>query len=291
MRVNCLTVAGLSTVLLLGTACTATRDGPLAVDARGKDLSLAVGDRNDAYNIVSGVVNACAFFPYLGTPEDFSGRKGTFTAAAPAGENVIAGNFDIQPVPSCIEIWNANDGDLVPVSASLVAGHPGYELERIAVSTGNGVTDLPFQNLYGPRTGSVNVNASVGGYIWFKFKKVELPPRGGQGCTPGYWRQSHHFDRWVGYSPNQAFSTVFANAFPGKTLAQVAATDGGGVNALGRHSVAALLNASSSGVSFDLTQRQVIDGFNAAFTSGNRIRIEALKNELDMLNNQGCPLN
>ena len=157
---------------------------------------------------------------------------------------------------------------------------------------GDGVGDLPFQNLYGTNTGSVTVSSSVGGYIWFKFKTSAVPPRGGQGCTPGYWRQDHHFDSWVGYLPTQYFSSVFANAFPGKTLAQVVATGGGGLNALGRHTVAALLNASvSSGVSFDLTTQQVITAFNTAYASGNATRIEELKNQLDMLNNQGCPLN
>lgn len=289
MRLNHLTAASLTTAILLATACSPVQDGPAGVDIREAEQALAVGDRSNTYNLVPGVVNACAFFPDLG-PDDFS-RKGSFSASAPVGENVIAGNFAIQPLPSCIEIWNATDGDLVPVSASLVAGHPGYELERIVVSSGDGLSDPTFENLYGTRTGSVSVSNAVGGYIWFKFKQLEVPPRGGQGCTPGYWRQSHHFDSWVGYTPNQAFSTVFANAFPGKTMSQVVALGGGGLNALGRMTVAALLNASSSAVSFDMTPRQVIDAFNTAFASGDRRRIEDLKNQLDMLNNQGCPLN
>ena len=291
MRSNPLTTASFTAAILLLTACGAVQDGPAGVDPRTGELAFAVGDRNESYNLLAGKVNVCAFFPFLGTPEDFSGRKGTFSASAPAGENVLAGNFEIQPLPSCIEVWNATDGDLISVSSSLVASHPGYELERIVVASGDGVNDPPYQNLFGTRTASVNASNTLGGYIWFKFKKVDLPPRGGQGCTPGYWRQEQHFDSWVGYVPTQLFSTVFADAFPGKTLGQVVATGSAGLNALGRHAVAALLNASSAGVSFDMTPQQVIDAFNAAYASGNARRIEELKNRLDMLNNQGCLLN
>jgi uncharacterized repeat protein (TIGR01451 family) len=112
---------------------------------------------------------------------------------------------------------------------------------------------------------------------------------GGQGCTPGYWKQSHHFDSWPApYTPDPLFSTVFENAFPGKTLAEVLAQGGGGLIALGRHTVAALLNAASSGVEYDLSVAEVLDGFNTAFPGGD---YETQKNEFAGLNEQGCPLN
>jgi hypothetical protein len=117
-----------------------------------------------------------------------------------------------------------------------------------------------------------------------------VPPGGGQGCTPGYWKQSHHFDSWQGFAPTDKFETVFGrNAFPGDpTLVQIAANGGGGINALGRHTVAALLNAASSGVNYDLSVAQVIAAFQAAFDSGN---LEAQKNIFSGFNEQGCPLN
>jgi hypothetical protein len=83
------------------------------------------------------------------------------------------------------------------------------------------------------------------------------------------------------------FSTVFANAFPGKTLLQVAGQGGGGLIALGRHTVAALLTASSS-VDYDLTPAQVIAAFTAAYASGD---YETQKNIFAGFNEQGCPLN
>lgn len=112
-------------------------------------------------------------------------------------------------------------------------------------------------------------------------------PGGGEGCTPGYWKQEQHFDSWVGYSPNQAFDSVFADAFGSATLLEVLGLNGGGLNALGRHAVAALLSASSDDVDYDLTVQQVIDAFNAAYASGD---YETQKNIFDRLNNQGCPL-
>ncbi|MDH3224417.1 MAG: hypothetical protein OEO23_11935, partial [Gemmatimonadota bacterium] len=71
------------------------------------------------------------------------------------------------------------------------------------------------------------------------------PPGGGEGCTPGYWKQPHHFDSWTGYDPEDLFSSAFEDAFPGMTLLEVLKQGGGGLKALGRHTVAALLNAAS----------------------------------------------
>jgi uncharacterized repeat protein (TIGR01451 family) len=113
----------------------------------------------------------------------------------------------------------------------------------------------------------------------------------GQGCTPGYWKQDHHFDSWPApYTPTTRFSAVFDNAFGTRTLAQVLSLGGGGLSALGRHTVAALLNAASSGVNYDLTAAEVIARFNAIYP-GTTTKYETLKNEFAGFNEQGCPLN
>jgi hypothetical protein len=117
------------------------------------------------------------------------------------------------------------------------------------------------------------------------------PPQGGEGCTPGYWKQKQHYDSWPApYTPNTLFSAVFENAFPGKKLVDVLGLGGGGLNALGRHVVAALLNAGSNGVDYDLTTTDVINGFNAVFP-GTAKNYELLKDQIGTLNEQGCPLN
>jgi hypothetical protein len=118
---------------------------------------------------------------------------------------------------------------------------------------------------------------------------VKCEEVGGEGCTPGYWKQRQHFDSWTApYTPDTPFSDVFDNAFPGKTLLDVLKQGGGGLIALGRHTVAALLNAASPGVSYDVTEQGVIDEFNAVFPGGD---YEDLKDEFEGFNEQGCPLN
>jgi len=117
----------------------------------------------------------------------------------------------------------------------------------------------------------------------------EEPPQSGQGCTPGFWKQDQHFDSWTGYTPGQTFSSVFGGTtFGDATLLDVLGANGGGVNALGRHAVAGLLNATSAGVNYDMTSAQVIAAFNAAVAGGS---VETTKNIFAKLNEQGCPLN
>ena len=115
---------------------------------------------------------------------------------------------------------------------------------------------------------------------------------GGDGCTPGYWKQAHHFDSWTSpYTPNTMFSDVFDDAFPGMTLLDVLKQGGGGLKALGRHTVAALLSAASPGVSYDLTGAQVIAMFNveynAQYPDGD---YSGLKNTFEYFNVMGCPI-
>jgi cysteine-rich repeat protein len=115
-------------------------------------------------------------------------------------------------------------------------------------------------------------------------------PDDGEGCTPGYWKQAQHFGSWTGYSPNTPFSSVFENAFPGKTLHTVLGTGGGQLDALGRHVVAALLNTASGDVNYGQTTQDIIDAFNAVYP-GTDAEYEALKNSLAADNERGCPLN
>ncbi|MBA2564146.1 MAG: hypothetical protein H0V09_01825 [Gemmatimonadetes bacterium] len=71
------------------------------------------------------------------------------------------------------------------------------------------------------------------------------------------------------------------------TLDEVLSQGGGGLKALGRHTAAALLNAASPDVDYDLTARQVIRQFNTAHPGGD---IEGTKNRFERFNEQGCPL-
>lgn len=108
------------------------------------------------------------------------------------------------------------------------------------------------------------------------------------GCTPGYWKQTQHFDSWPdGYDPDMLFVDAgFDDAFPGMTLLEVLEQGGGGLNALGRHTVAALLNAASGVSAVDVTD--LLNAFNDNWDTAN---VELLKNILAALNELGCPLN
>jgi len=116
-----------------------------------------------------------------------------------------------------------------------------------------------------------------------------------QGCSPGYWKNHTGAGKWPSpYSPTQQFSAVFENAFPGQTLQQVLANGGGGLNALGRQVVSALLNAQKLGASnYGMTAAQVISAFNGVFP-GSASAYTTLQNQLEAMtdvNGRVCPLN
>jgi len=63
-------------------------------------------------------------------------------------------------------------------------------------------------------------------------------------------------------------SAFGVDAFPGKTMEDVLSTGGGGLNALGRQVVAALLNSVAL-ANYPLSSGQVIAAFQNAFASGD----------------------
>jgi hypothetical protein len=142
------------------------------------------------------------------------------------------------------------------------------------------------------------VNAANNYQIYLKNVPYTPPPPpsgGNEGCTPGYWKQSQHFDSWAFYTTSQSFNTVFGGTYftPDITLLQALGRNGGGINALARHSVAALLNATNGTVDYpDEDTASIIADFQAA-VAGGASTIEAQKNTFDRWNNGagGCPLN
>jgi hypothetical protein len=115
----------------------------------------------------------------------------------------------------------------------------------------------------------------------------EEPPAGGEGCTPGYWKQAQHFDSWVGYQTGDSFKGIFGVRYK-KTLLAALKKGGGGKYALGRHATAALLNAANPGVDYFYTEAQIISMVQAAWATGNYGEV---KNLLAEQNEKGCPLN
>ena len=122
----------------------------------------------------------------------------------------------------------------------------------------------------------------------------------GDGCTPGYWKQVHHFDAWTGYEPGDSFAATFGVGFEAKsaglTLREALRLQGGnrGLNQLARHAVAALLNASSPNVAYPLTEEEIIALVGGAAVAKVATVAEGAENEvMEMLatyNESGCPL-
>jgi hypothetical protein len=123
-------------------------------------------------------------------------------------------------------------------------------------------------------------------------------PPGNEGCTPGFWKNNADkkgASQWgvTGFSPTQPVSSVFSAApasVAGLTLLEGLQEGGGGVDALTRHAIAAVLAAAHPDVDYPLTVEQIQNMVNAAFASGDAATIEALKNVLDGFNNAGCPI-
>jgi hypothetical protein len=127
------------------------------------------------------------------------------------------------------------------------------------------------------------------------------PGGGGQGCTPGFWK--NHADAgtyplaWplTPYSPNDDVETVFGvdlpPAYDTMNLLGALNAGGGGLNALLRHGVAALLNASHPDIAYDLEADGpggVIDLFQQAIAAGPGA-YETYKNIFAANNEAGCP--
>ncbi len=119
-------------------------------------------------------------------------------------------------------------------------------------------------------------------------KEPDTPP-GDEGCTPGYWKQEHHFGNW----PVDPYTTVFGDVFGcsdveaqrpesgdicDMLLLDVLSIRGGGNNALARHAAAAYLNAASS-VMYPYSVAEVIALLNAGD-----------KDALEEANESYCPL-
>jgi hypothetical protein len=191
--------------------------------------------------------------------------------------------------PTRIAVWLGNDmgGEPTFVLENALASNDGEEWDTviIPVDVPAGETMLQVQAL------SEGEGGTPASFSWITAGlRVPPPPVGGEGCTPGYWKQPQHFGSWTSpYTPDTPFADVFEDAFPGMTLLEVAGQGGGGLIALGRHTVAALLNGASGGVDYDLSAADVINAFNDAYP-GSRNDYNRLKNRFEAFNEQGCPL-
>jgi hypothetical protein len=164
----------------------------------------------------------------------------------------------------------------------------GGSAESSATTTGAG--GLSYKVFYG---GDANYNPSVG--ICEELAvTLPPPPPAGKYCSPGYWKQPHHFDSWVTYTPTQKFSTVFGvaaldvgknkKAASDPTLVEALNANGGGINVIMRKGVDALLNSTAFNP-WSFTSAQVIAAVQQAVNTNN----PSLLDQFDLAEN--CPLN
>lgn len=170
--------------------------------------------------------------------------------------NLLAGTFDItltQPAPLT--------GRTCDISGTATLFQGGVQYNTVVLNDGAGATSIP----------------------------VDCAPEEISGCTPGYWKQTQHFDSWVGYARTDSFEAVFGRDVPGTpTLLDALRGRGGGLTALMRHATAALLNASSAEVSYPYGTSEVVKLFQKAVDSGD---YDTTKDLFAGLNETGCPLN
>ena len=160
------------------------------------------------------------------------------------------------------------------VTSTLPAGlQPSYDYDGIGTASKAKVT-----------LGVTETNLKLD----FGYKSEDCKPVRFQGCTPGYWKQSHHFDSWVGYSTSDMYNSIFGVPYV-KTLLQALSAGGDrGQQALGRHAAAALLNSTNEDVNYYYSTAEILAMVQQAYSSG---QYESVKNALAKQNEAGCPLN
>lgn len=106
-------------------------------------------------------------------------------------------------------------------------------------------------------------------------------------CSPEYWKQEISLVSWEHYKPHSLFTAAgFENAFPGMSMLDVLNLEGDGLNALGRHAVSALLNATSSDLIYPYEASEVVAMFNTYY----EFLARDLKNAFEEFNDLSCSI-
>jgi hypothetical protein len=220
--------------------------------------------------------------------EDRSGKLGILAGSVSGTDlagvrgNVINGTYDTGETFSIVNALQSNQG-------------LEFDAASFALTVPAGATSLTVQIVSqgGVKPASLDWIAATA-----SLEEPPPPPPGGQGCTPGYWK--NHIESWQGYTPSQALSPVFSPAGLGTLASDTLLTAlkyGGGSTLeakkriLLRAAVASVLNAAHSGVAFGSTPAEIISAVNAALESNDGSAILALATDLDERNNAGCKLN
>ncbi len=211
------------------------------------------------------------------------GPRSDFTNS-PAGQT--GGRFTLAAFPDdCRTVYTGASGT-VDITVEEVASSGVFVKTVLQTFVGPNQPPTTTEGTANPIT--VRINNDVGAILTFVNRA-----RGNEGCTPGFWKNhsvnapGNQSDEWVTYTAGQYFDDVFGVG-PHVTLITALNTGGGGAKALGRHAVAALLNAASS-VNYWYSEAEVIAIVQDAYGSG---QFETAKNLLAVRNEAaaGCPL-
>ncbi|NML15385.1 SdrD B-like domain-containing protein [Azohydromonas caseinilytica] len=173
----------------------------------------------------------------------------------------------------------------------------GYTSTTLPLNAGNGSAGAPtvLESGEADRSFNLGLNARVG----IDVEKVvhgeyvlRTPGAGDEGLTPGFWKNhtgagGAPLAGWpdTGLSPQASYEALFGVDVRGSapTLLQALGANGGGVNALLRHSAAALLNAADPYVDYYYSREQIISMVRQAFATGDYETVKdlfAARNEL-----------
>jgi hypothetical protein len=281
---------GSNTISVGGLDFTTENDGAgvLVIYDDGTSAVVEIRDGNDYAHIRNGgalMVTVPQTFSFAAAPFDRTARIDLLVGSVADDTGFLGFR------PSSIEV---TVGATTTTLSDQLSSLSGRYLDALSleVEVPAGETSLTIQLFSRDDDGEWNC-AEIGNcpasMVWVA-AGLSIEEGGGEGCTPGYWKQDQHFGSYPApLTPETLFANVFENAFPGMTLVQVLAQGGGGLKALGRHTVAALLNASSAEVNYDLGAGDVIDMFNDAYP-GDTDAYEDLKNVFEGYNEQLCPL-
>ncbi len=204
-----------------------------------------------------------------------------------------------------IRVWNCGDSPLLDVMVSDTKGMSWSPLD-LAIGDEWVVTydgDPIFEDTTNEATASAtDVFGGAVGPVYDSATNVVV---GNEGCTPGYWKNNAinwGASAWVGYAPGDSFETVFGvdvtlraggrRTVDAPTLLQALSATGGGINALARHAVAALLNIANPDIGYGIgSTAALITMVHDAIVSGDEAQIEALHVLLAGYNEAGCPIN
>ena len=280
------------------TSLNVVTNGPNSIEVKDMDFN----HRNNGASLVVIVDKGSPFaditlldgddFVYFDgpTPASLVSVPQTFYfSSAPYDRTATLSMIFGNAVPDRPDSVGITVGGVTDIISDEIVGAEGPELDIFyrMINIPAGVSEITVEVF--SRNDGMGLTRDPDSLAWI-FAALSIPSAiGGEGCTPGYWKQEQHFGAWEGYTPGTAFSDVFDDAFPGMTLLEVLEQGGGGIKALGRHTVAALLNANSPNTNYDLTAAEVISSFNEVYP-GPKKDYNQKKNIFEAFNEQGCPL-